>query len=185
MGSGTGGRISQSWSAQVVACPRARRTATATASASNPNITASGGTAAATASRRVAWEASAGSPASDALMSARTSSGSRKKSPLMLADWISPSRARRSATTSCPPGTLYSPWRLDAEGCRMWDMPTILAIHFTIVDRRMGGPGNEEGTPSGVPSLLGVKTYFLPKFLKRALKRSTRPAESMMRCLPV
>ena len=39
---------------------------------------------------------------------------------------------------------------------------------------------------AGFPKTLGKKSYFLPpKPLKRALKRSTRPAESMMRCLPV
>ena len=39
---------------------------------------------------------------------------------------------------------------------------------------------------SPLVALCALLAYFLPpKPLKRALKRSTRPAESMMRCLPV
>src|SRR5688500_19012782 len=44
-------------------------------------------------------------------MSPRASSGSKKKSPLIETLASRPSRTSRSATTSLPPRTLYSPCR--------------------------------------------------------------------------
>ncbi|MFB9070436.1 hypothetical protein ACFFX0_04220 [Citricoccus parietis] len=52
-------------------------------------------------------------------MSCRASSGSRKKSPLMLAVATAPSETVRSAMTSLPPATLYSPWWEDPRGVFM------------------------------------------------------------------
>ncbi len=101
--------ISNVWSCQRVACPRARRTAIATASALKPTITTSSASAAPTTRASSATPASAGRPTRAASIVSSAVSGSRKKSPLTATLASRPSATSTSTATSLPPGTLYSP----------------------------------------------------------------------------
>jgi len=107
--SGPSCTISNVWSSQRVACPKARRTAIATASGVKPTIVTSAPSTLCTMPVSWATVAPCGMPSRAALIASRASSGSRKKSPLTAARAIRPSATSTSTATSLPPGTLYSP----------------------------------------------------------------------------
>jgi hypothetical protein len=190
--SGVGGMISQVWSAMPVERPRARRTAVATASGENPKSWAEGSSRLRTASAKSDGAVSTGSPSSAALMSSSASSGSRKKSPLTETPLRRPPATSRSTAVSLPPGVLNSPCRRVRSSPAAPSPAAVVSWPCAMGAPRSVGGLNEVKPRrcAGVASLserwcCAVRNYFLPKPLKRALKRSTRPAESMIRCLPV
>src|SRR5690348_4001489 len=88
---------------------RARWTATAIDSGETPYMPTCGPSVARTAAASSSPLEVAGKPSSAMSIRVNAVSGSRKKSPLIRTPDNLPSRTARSATTSLPPGILYSP----------------------------------------------------------------------------
>lgn len=99
----------QPWSRQLLARVTARRMAMATVSAESPASMASPPRPASMLAVIAGMSAASGSPVTAASMRSSASSGSRKKSPLIRTSARRPPATSTSATTSLPPGALYSP----------------------------------------------------------------------------
>src|SRR5690625_732275 len=100
---------SKVWSCQLVAFPKARRTAMPIASGLKPIIAIESSSTPVIAAVSSATEELAGKPVNARSIRSSASSGSRKKSPERETRASRSSSTSTSTATSLPPGTLYSP----------------------------------------------------------------------------